>query len=63
MRFTPLAPASTWEGCGRMSMPASTPPVLAMLPTPDTEDAAAFVDTLSRLIGAKTAQAAAGPRE
>ena len=49
MRFTPLAPASTWEGCARMSMP-------------DTENAAAFVDTLSRLIGAKTAQAAAGPR-
>jgi hypothetical protein len=37
-------------------------PVRAMLPTPDTENAAAFVDTLSRLIGAKTAQAAAGPR-
>ncbi len=37
-------------------------PVLAMLPTPDTENAAAFVDTLSRLIGAKTAQATAGPR-
>jgi hypothetical protein len=38
-------------------------PVLAMLPTPDAEDAAAFVDILSRLIGAKTAQATAGPRD